>query len=164
MKLIIMACSETKRTEEREMPALERYDGPMWRTLRAQLIRQPAAAAALRNGDLAIWALSARYGFVDAIATCLPNYDRKMTAQLMAKMERDPSYDFQRIAGFVDTADAVLFAGGELYRNAMWKASGARLSMIMKIDETDGAGIGEHRAQLGQWFAEQFPSTEALAA
>lgn len=156
MKLIIMACSATKKPDEGEMPAIDRYDGPMWRTLRAQLQRTPEAKAATLSGELLIWVVSARYGFFDAVATPIRDYDQKMTPGRMAKMLACPSYDLQRIRSFVDDADAVLFAGGELYRNAMWKASGGRLSSIMKIDETDGGGIGEHRAQLAAWIASHY--------
>ncbi|MEO7469796.1 MAG: hypothetical protein ABIV36_22535 [Sphingobium limneticum] len=164
MKLIILSCSATKRPGEAEMKTIDRYDGPMWRTLRAQLARNPVASAAVTSGDLLIWALSARYGFLDAIYTPMPNYEKKMTLEILAKMARDPSYDFQRIHSFVDDADAVLFAGGEMYRDAMWRASGGRLSQIVKIDETDGSGIGEHRAQLGAWLSQHFPYQDALAA
>lgn len=156
MKLIIMACSATKKRDAGEIPAIDRYDGPMWRTLRAQLQRTPEAKAAALSGELLIWVVSARYGFFDAVATPIRDYDQKMTPGRMAKMLACPSYDLQRIRSFVDDADVVLFAGGELYRSAMWKASGARLTTIMKIDETDGAGIGEHRAQLAAWIATQY--------
>ncbi len=164
VKLIIMACSATKKVDQTEIPAINRYDGPMWRTLRAQLQRNPEVAAATKSGELLIWVVSARYGFFDAINTRIHDYDQKMTPRRMATMLSCPSYDLQRIRSFVDEADAVLFAGGELYRNAMWKASGGRLTTIMKIDETDGAGIGQHRAQLGAWLLAQFPAPEALAA
>lgn len=161
MKLIIMACSSTKRREPGPITALERYDGPMWRTLRAQLARSPIMSAAYAGGELRIWVLSAKYGFIDA-TTQVPDYDRKMTAPILAKMARDPSYDFQRIPHMVSDAEAALFAGGELYRSAMWKASGANLWNIMKIAETDGAGIGLQRAQLSAWLGAQYPS-ERLA-
>lgn len=164
MKLIIMGCSATKRPETTPMTALERYDGPMWRTLRAQLDRSPAAAAALASGVLRIWVLSGLYGFIPANVGEVPDYDRRITPDILAKMARDCSYDFQRIAGMVEDAEAVLFAGGEIYRNAMWRASGGRLSQIMKIDETDGPGIGVHRSQLRDWFQTHFPEPEALAA
>lgn len=163
MKLLIMACSATKRTEVGPMPAMERYDGPMWRTLRALLARHPEAASAYASGALDIWAISARFGFVPASME-MPDYDRKMTAPIMAKMLRDPSYDLQRICLMVQDAEAVMFVGGELYRNAMWRASGGNLGQIMKIDETDGPGIGRHREQLGEWIRAQFPKSEALAA
>lgn len=157
MKIIIMACSNTKRTDAGPLSALDRYDGPMWKTLRALLARYPSAAAARASGALKIWVLSGLYGFVE-VGTEMPAYDRRMTDKLLATMQADPSYDFQRIADMVDDADAALFAGGELYRDAMWRASGSDFRNIMKVTETDGGGIGEHRAQLGAWFAEHFPA------
>ncbi|WP_207906149.1 hypothetical protein [Novosphingobium sp. ST904] len=99
------------------MPALERYDGPMWRTLRALLHRHPAAAHAYDAGrstaELQIWVLSGRYGFIPASCE-LPNYEQRLTERQFAKMERDASFDFQRIPSFVEDAEAVLFAGSEL--------------------------------------------------
>lgn len=151
MRLIIMACSATKCATPTPMAALFRYNGPMWQTLRAQLVRLPDAATDYATGDLRIWVLSALYGFVPA-STEIPDYDRRMTPDLAAKMARDPSYDFQHIAHMVEDADDVLFAGGEMYRDAMWRASGGHLHNIMKIAETDGRGIGEHRAQLAAWL------------
>lgn len=162
-KLLIMACSGTKRPDAGPLTALERYDGPMWRTLRAQLRRYPNAVAARASGEFDIWVLSGRYGFVPALIE-MPNYEQRLTAEVLAKMARDPSYDFQRIAGMVEDANAVMFAGGEMYRDAMWRAAGGSLWHLMKISETDGGGIGEHRAQLGAWFAEQFGEGEGQAA
>ena len=34
-RLVILPCSATKRDGPEYMPAIERYDGPLWRTLRA---------------------------------------------------------------------------------------------------------------------------------
>lgn len=34
-RLVILACSATKRPDPGYIPARERYDGPLWRTLRA---------------------------------------------------------------------------------------------------------------------------------
>lgn len=151
MKLIIMSCSGTKRADAAPLRAIDRYDGPMWKTLRASLARNAEASAAYDAGDLRIWVLSALYGFIDA-ATEVPNYDRRMTPEILAKMGRDCSCDFQHIEGMVDQADAVMFAGGSMYRDAMWRASGGHLHHIMKIDETDRGGIGDHRAQLSAWL------------
>jgi hypothetical protein len=164
MKLIIMGCSATKVPGAAPMRAIDRYDGPMWRSLRARLVELPAASAALKSGELRIYALSARFGFFDA-ETPIPDYNLLMTAVRIEKMARDCSFEVQQIPGKVDDADAVLFAGGSLYRDAMWKAAGGRLSNIMKISETDAAGIGLHRAQLGAWLNEHFaPAALAKAA
>ncbi|MBO9724342.1 MAG: hypothetical protein J7530_08205 [Novosphingobium sp.] len=167
MKFIIMSCSHTKRTDPAPMPALQRYDGPMWRTLRALLDRHPAAARAYDSGrstaELQIWVLSGLYGFIPTHCE-VPNYEQRLTERQFAKMERDPSYEFQRIASFVDDAEAVLFAGSEFYRDGMWRASGGKIQHLNKITETNGRGIGEHRAQLGQWIVHHFGAQEALAA
>lgn len=34
-RLLILACSATKRGPPMRIPARDRYDGPLWRTLRA---------------------------------------------------------------------------------------------------------------------------------
>lgn len=156
MKLIIMACSATKLHTPATLTAIERYNGPMWQTLRALLDRHPAAANALKQGELLIWVLSGRYGFVPHDIE-MPNYDQRISPDLLAKMAQDCTCDFQRIPGFVEDADATLFAGGEMYRSAMWKAMGCDPVNAPKVTETDGRGIGEHRAQLGAWFAEHYP-------
>ncbi|AIT81254.1 hypothetical protein [Novosphingobium pentaromativorans] len=163
MKLVIMACSGTKRADAAPLAALDRYDGPMWQTLRACLARHPEAARCLASKDLQIWVLSGLYGFIP-VDVEVPDYEQRISAALIAKMALDPSYEFQMVPGLVDEAEAVLFAGGTLYRDAMWKASGSNLWNIMKIDETDGAGIGEHRAQLAAWFAKQFPAEQEARA
>jgi hypothetical protein len=159
-KLIILACSATKREKPEPMPAIDRYDGPMWRTLRARLNDLPEARQALASGALRIMAMSARYGFIPA-DVAIPDYDIRMTPARAAKMARDPSCDFQLIADLVKSAEAVLFAGGEVYRDAMWTASGASLWSLMKITETDGGGIGVHRAQLGDWLDQHFGPASA---
>lgn len=163
MKLLILACSNTKRPDLAPLNALHRYDGPMWKTLRATLDRHPAAKAALKSKELEIWVMSGLYGLIPWDCQ-IPDYDRRLTAEALAKMGRDPSYDFQRIAPMVDRAEAVLFAGGEIYRNAMWKAAGGSLWHLIKVTETDGGGIGEHRAQLAAWIAEQFGENAELQA
>lgn len=160
--LIVMACSGTKRPEAVPMRAIDRYDGPMWQTLRARLSENAAATKALASGELRIYALSARYGFIDATAE-IPDYNERLSPELAAKMARDPSYDFQIVRHMVADASVVLFAGGATYRDAMWKASGENLLNIMKISETDGAGIGLHRSQIGEWFAANFPAEKGAS-
>lgn len=161
IKVAIMACSGKKRPGER--PAIEKYDGPMWQTLRARLAELPAAAEAFASGKLRIMVLSAKFGFIDA-AVAVPDYDQRLDERRATELLRDNSYDLQMLPGMVDQAEAVLFAGGELYRNTMWKATGANLWNIMKIDETNGAGIGFQREQLSAWFNQHYGAELARAA
>lgn len=75
-RLLIMACSASKRPNPAPMPARDRYDGPLWRTLRAV---DP-------NGEYAAVAfLSAKFGFRGA-STPIPAYDARLTEQLAQRM------------------------------------------------------------------------------
>src|SRR5262245_57068777 len=73
-RLLILACSATKRPDPDRLPALERYDGPAFRTLRAFLRNDPDRASTL---DLLI--LSAEFGLI-AGDTPIPVYNRCMTS------------------------------------------------------------------------------------
>lgn len=131
-----MACSATKRPDAGMMPAYDRYDGPMWRTLRAAIGPYPDPAT------LQIWFLSARYGFQPARLP-IPDYEHRLTGE---PATRGNAEGFARC---VYSADAVLFAGGQLYRDVMHSAVG----WPAKARETSG-GIGVQRAQLRAWIEE----------
>ncbi len=68
-RLVILACSATKRDGPDYMPAIERYDGPLWKTLRAANPDGRYAAVAF---------LSAHLGFREA-STTIELYDARMT-------------------------------------------------------------------------------------
>lgn len=71
-RLLILACSATKRDGLTYMPAIQRYDGPLWRTLRAG---DP-------DGRLAKVAfLSAHFGYRSA-DTPIEMYETRMTKEI----------------------------------------------------------------------------------
>jgi len=72
-RLLVIACSERKKAGPAWLEAIERYDGPVWQSVRA--IQVP--------GNVAIMALSARYGL---FRSCLgiELYDDRMTPELAA--------------------------------------------------------------------------------
>lgn len=142
--LIAMACSATKRRDRPYLPAIDRYDGPMWKTLRSAL-------EGISNRP-EIWVLSARFGFIPASSE-IPDYDCEMTESLAARIAVGPAYEGQIFAHHVESADKVLFAGGQLYRNTMHRAwdRNSKKTMYHKVTETVG-GIGEQRAQLRAWI------------
>ncbi|MGB3833295.1 MAG: hypothetical protein WA975_15710 [Mesorhizobium sp.] len=76
-RLLILACSATKRDGETYMPAIDRYDGPLWRTLRAADPERRLARVAF---------LSARLGFRCA-DTPIKLYDARMTAEIAERMK-----------------------------------------------------------------------------
>jgi hypothetical protein len=145
MSLIAIACSGRKLATLGEMPAIDRYNGPMWQTLRAALAECKAKPE--------VWVLSARYGFIIA-DTRIVDYNQVLNERLADKIARRPEYEPQMFAPAVERADAVMFAGGRLYRETMWKACGQLpATSAAKISETRG-GIGEQRAQLRAWIME----------
>ena len=75
-RLLVLACSATKRPDHDRIPALARYDGPLWRTLRAADPDGRCAKVAF---------LSAHYGFRDA-ATPIADYDARLTQDLAERM------------------------------------------------------------------------------
>ena len=141
--LVVMPCSATKRPDDGLLPALERYDGPMWRTLRAAL---PAAAA------VDVWFLSARFGFHPATLP-IPDYEQRMTKARAAELLAIPTSNRWAFAAAVEAASAVLFVGGRLYRDTMRRAStDAPCGRFRFVYETTGLGIGYQRAELRAWL------------
>ncbi|MEN9936071.1 MAG: hypothetical protein RLZZ387_2650 [Chloroflexota bacterium] len=74
MRLLILACSATKRHDVGLLPALDRYDGPSYRTLRRFLTHHPE-----KRDALAVLILSAEFGLIGD-DTLVPDYDRRMDA------------------------------------------------------------------------------------
>jgi hypothetical protein len=72
-RLLILACTATKRHDLGQLPALRRYDGPSFRTVRRWRILHPYDAE-----RLGIIILSARLGLITADAP-IEDYDQRMT-------------------------------------------------------------------------------------
>jgi hypothetical protein len=74
-RLLIVACSQRKRSDKGLLPAIERYDGPVFNMTRRYLRQQQEPS----NTDILV--LSAKYGLIDA--QCLiPDYDQKLSPNI----------------------------------------------------------------------------------
>lgn len=71
-RLLILSCSATKRADDDQIPALERYDGSTYQVLRNYL-RQSVWPA-----SLSIAVLSAKHGLIGGLAQ-IKGYDERMT-------------------------------------------------------------------------------------
>ncbi|MDJ1176939.1 DUF6884 domain-containing protein [Roseofilum capinflatum] len=80
-RLLILSCSQAKRSQAEALPALERYDGPAFRVVRRFLNQQPDPA-------LDIYVLSGKFGLICS-DRLIPNYDQKMTQA--RSLELNPS-------------------------------------------------------------------------
>jgi hypothetical protein len=75
-RLLVLACSATKRPDIGRIPARHRYDGPLWRTLRATDPDDRLARVAF---------LSAHFGLREA-CTEIEDYDARLTRDLADRM------------------------------------------------------------------------------
>lgn len=167
-RLLILACSATKRTTPGWMPARDRYDGPLWQTLRAADPTSLKATPAF---------LSARYGFGSA-DTPIQDYNLRLTADLAQRMmeggvntrwprpprPRDPdnfgdsaAIAIASMSRFGETPfEEVALVGGHLYLTVMRaflpdfiRLGGIRADApIVEINDT----IGLMRRELRAWL------------
>lgn len=72
-RLLFLNCSARKRASPEALAALDRYDGPTFRTVRRYLKKT-------RDSELRLLVLSARYGFISGDER-IPNYDETLTAE-----------------------------------------------------------------------------------
>lgn len=75
-RLLILACSATKRRDAGWIDAIDRYDGPLWQTVRA--VRPDRIR-------IKVAVLSARYGFLDSRSP-IEDYDARLTPDLAQRM------------------------------------------------------------------------------
>jgi len=85
-RLLILSCSQRKRADLVWLPALERYDGPVFRMLRKFLRACPS-----KEFHPEVFILSAQFGFISA-NQLIPDYDCQMTPQRASELQRPCSF------------------------------------------------------------------------
>ena len=78
MRRLILACSRKKVHNDTMLPAIVRYDGPMFRVLRNY--------SETSNEELEIYILSAKFGLIQHTRK-IPYYDQKLTAKETDKLK-----------------------------------------------------------------------------
>ena len=167
-RLLILACSATKSSSPGWTAAIDRYDGPLWQTLRT-------IAPDRQHTKVAV--LSARYGFIDSRSP-IEHYDSRLTKDLAERMTaggittrwpRPPSprkpdnygnHAGCEIAPLTDHGDRpftdVALAGGHLYLEVMrgfigeFRARGY-ITGDARVTEINGP-IGFMRRDLRVWL------------
>lgn len=77
--LVLLPCSQTKRSDPGYLPAMERYDGPMYKVVRS-FLRQFDWPR-----DLSVGILSARHGLMGSMAS-IEHYDQRMNSGRAAEL------------------------------------------------------------------------------
>jgi hypothetical protein len=78
-RLLLIACSQRKRSDPGKLAAIERYDGPAFRVLR-RYVREH------NDSRLGIYVLSAEYGLIHSRKP-IPYYERRMTTQRAGQLQ-----------------------------------------------------------------------------
>ena len=92
-RCLLLGCSNTKAQNDDELPAIERYDGPLFRVLR-RYMRKHSAEYPADNSIPNVYVLSAEFGLIPGNHP-IPYYNRKMTPQRAAELRpEDPGYAY----------------------------------------------------------------------
>lgn len=104
--LLIVACSQRKRSDPGLLPAIERYDGVSFRVLRK----------ARREGywpeNLDVLILSAKYGLIEA-ATPTAYYEQRMTSKRAIALNARILEELRSLIGQRDYTEVYIDLGGD---------------------------------------------------
>lgn len=145
MRLLILKCSSRKRGGAALLPAIERYDGPLWQVLRAYLRAHPRSEV-----ELDIYGLSAEFGLI-ASTQRIPRYDRTMSAERAHQLHPTVIKRFRELGG--RGYEDICLGISERYLVALrgWEQC---IPERTRITITDG-GVGTKLGQLSAWLRGQ---------
>lgn len=141
-RLLILSCSQRKSTYRDLLPAIERYNGPLFFVLRRFIRESPCQARYLD-----VYILSAAYGLIPGDFPT-PLYDRKMDASRV--MELQPQVNTAFLDIIRNNYTSICFVLGKTYLKAFEDLQ----PLIPTFTESIVAygPIGKKQAQLKKWL------------
>ena len=140
-RLLLISCSQRKREDEGLLPAIDRYDGPVYRCLRKMVRDETYPVDAI--GCLII---SAKYGLITAQA-CIEDYDQKMTPVRAAELQEDVQSGLSRYLS--KRIEQVFINLGKDYMLAL---EGFHWGVCSTLEAS--GGIGMRTSQMKHWVLE----------
>lgn len=142
VRLLILKCSSSKRGPDELVPAIERYDGPLWQVLRAYLRKQ-----GLWSSDLDIYGLSAEFGLIPA-QRAIPLYERTMDSGRAYELNPQVLATFQTL--MERQYDQLCLGVSQRYLAALagWEAHVPSTTVVTTTDGTAAIKLGQLRAWL----------------
>lgn len=142
--LLIVSCSQSKRSDPGLLPAIERYDGVFFRVL----------AKAKREGywpeNLKVLILSAKYGLLDPKYR-IENYDLRMTEERAIELRSSVKRTLSEQV-LVSRYTEIFLNLGRVYLLALqgWEDALREETSVIYAS----GGIGQKAAQMRQWLLE----------
>lgn len=145
-RLLLLGCSKAKTTHEGLIPALQRYDGPVFRVLRRYLRQAP-------DDVLPVYVLSAEFGLISADHPT-PNYERRMTPERARELQPEVSSILSQIlpidrAAMLNETDVLVVLGRD-YLSALDGFSESRRAFL--LSRVMGGSQGKKLAALHDWL------------
>ncbi|MBD2001408.1 hypothetical protein H6G00_33250 [Leptolyngbya sp. FACHB-541] len=146
-RLLIVSCSRRKTEGSTIKPALERYDGPVFRLLRRFLQSQQVK-------QLSIYIVSAEFGLIPSTQP-IPLYDRQMTLQRAQELGPDCLTKLKYLLK-ENSYQEICICAGRVYLQAM-VGTKQLVPQDIKIRTIQG-GLGRQLAELHDWlYGETIP-------
>lgn len=159
-RLLVIACSESKKDSAGLIPAIDRYDGPMWKVLRS-FMRDKL----LPETGIDVYVLSAEFGLFPA-AQPIPWYDRVMTEERANELHGHALDQFASLAS--ENYSQICFALSQLYLLALrgWESVVLREATVTVTDGPMATKLGQLRSWLRRetWSAPEYAPDYLLVA
>ena len=144
-RMLILSCSQRKRSTQGLLPALQRYDGPAYRVMNKFMRVHPSEMVSLD-----VYILSAKFGLVSACKP-IPNYDRQMTPQRVKELQSHTLPEFKQI--LCDRQyDELFISMGKAYRQVLVGYE-SLIPVGLKLIVSEGV-MGRKLAELRDWLHE----------
>lgn len=143
LRLLVLSCSQRKHSCPSLLPALERYDGPVFR-----VINKFMRVRSFEAQSLDVYILSAKFGLIPS-SQLIPNYDSRVTREQVEKLQTPTLTALKRI--LIDRQYGELFISmGKDYLRLL----GEYESLVpdnLKVIISAGA-MGRKQADLRNWL------------
>lgn len=140
-RLLLLSCSERKLPDPGLLPAIKRYDGPIFRVLR-RFLRERSVEM------LDVYILSARFGLLPSYQA-IPYYDECMTRQRARELRPEVLAQLGRIFKMANYQEALVCLGRDY-----WLALEGYEAVIPRgLDICVAFGpMGRRQAQVHEWL------------
>ena len=137
--LLLISCSQRKVETSQAIPAIDFYDGPVYRTLR-KLGREGRFP-----DNVAVLIISARYGLIP-LGMPIETYDEKMTAQRADELRQEIQKRLKVFMAY-KPYDQVFINLGKVYMQTL---EGFHWGLVSTLEAS--GGIGQKTSQMKAWL------------